>query len=99
MAEYIEREAAVRKALDACVKVIGHGISQIDAVDIADAIDSIPTADVVEERHGYWDDNIIGFCNVCMECGAIVERTAIKSHTGALNYCPNCGADMRGVEK
>ena len=47
MAEYIEREKAIRKALDACVKVVGHGISQIDAMDIVDAMESIPTADVV----------------------------------------------------
>ena len=38
MAEYIERDEAVRKALDACIKVVGHGISQIDAVDIAEII-------------------------------------------------------------
>jgi hypothetical protein len=49
-----------------------------------------------EVKHGEWDDNIIGFCNVCLECGAIVERTAIKNNSGKLNYCPNCGADMRG---
>ena len=57
------------------------------------------TADVVEVRHGYWDDNIIGFCNVCMECGAIVERTAIKNRSGELNHCPNCGAKMDGERK
>ena len=48
MAEYIERDEAVRKAIYACIKIVGHGISHIDAVDIADEIDSIPTADVVE---------------------------------------------------
>lgn len=48
MAEYIERDEAVRKAIDACIKVVGHGITQFDAVDIAEAIESIPTADVVE---------------------------------------------------
>lgn len=48
MVEYIERDQAVRKAIDAHIKVVGHGISQVDAVDIADEIDSIPTADVVE---------------------------------------------------
>lgn len=44
------------------------------------------------------NDNIIGFCNVCMNCGAIVERSAIKNNSGKLNFCPNCGARMRGVE-
>ena len=57
---------------------------------------SIPAADVEVVRHGEWNENIIGFCNVCMECGAIVERTAIKNKSGELNYCPHCGARMDG---
>lgn len=48
MAEYIERDEAIRKTLEACVKIVGHGISQIDAADIVDIMESIPTADVVE---------------------------------------------------
>lgn len=48
MAEYIERDEAIRKTLEACVKVVGHGISQIAAVDIVEIMESIPTADVVE---------------------------------------------------
>lgn len=47
MAEYIERDEAIRKALEACVMVVGHGISQIYAVDIVDVMEGIPTADVV----------------------------------------------------
>lgn len=48
MAEYIERDEAIRKTLEACVKIVGHGISQIDAVDIVEIMESIPTANVVE---------------------------------------------------
>ena len=52
-------------------------------------------SDFQEVKHGKWDDNIIGFCNVCLECGAIVDRcSAIKNNSGKLNYCPNCGAKM-----
>ena len=49
-----------------------------------------------KQSKGEWNDNIIGFCNVCMNCGAIVERSAIKNNSGKLNFCPNCGARMRG---
>lgn len=48
MAEYIERDEAIKRAIDACIKVAGHCITQFEAVDIAEAIESIPTADVVE---------------------------------------------------
>lgn len=62
-------------------------------------IDQATTADVTPVVHARWDDNIIGFCNVCMECGAIVDRTAIKNRSGELNYCPNCGAKMDGEDE
>lgn len=54
-------------------------------------------SDFQEVKHGEWNDNIIGFCNVCTECGAIVDRySTIKNNSGKLNYCPNCGAKMDG---
>ena len=52
-----------------------------------------------KQSEGEWDDNIIGFCNICMNCGAIVERSAIKNNSGKLNFCPNCGARMKGGEE
>ena len=64
-----------------------HGEKNIEVVEYA------------EVKHGEWNDNIFGFSNVCMECGAIVERTCIKNNSGELNYCPNCGAKMDGVRK
>ncbi len=51
-----------------------------------------------KQSEGEWNENIIGFCNVCMSCGVIVERTAIKNNSGKLNFCPNCGAKMKGGE-
>ena len=48
MAEYIDRDDAIRKALGACVKVVGRGITQIESADVIDIMESIPTVDVVE---------------------------------------------------
>ncbi len=47
MAEYIDRDIAIRTAIEMCVKVVGHGITQMDAAEIAIAFEDIPTADVV----------------------------------------------------
>lgn len=33
---------------------------------------------------------------MCNKCGFI--KTAIEGHTGQYNFCPNCGAEMRGDE-
>lgn len=96
MAEYIEREALKNSLCDVCNDEYSDTPCEPNDCFIIRVINEQPTADVVEVRHGKWDDNIIGFCNVCMECGAIVDRTAIKNNSGELNYCPNCGARMDG---
>ena len=66
-----------------------------DALYDADAItmngvkilNQFPAADVAPVRHGRWKrcGKNLGECS---ECGEVV---AIRN-----NYCPNCGAEMRG---
>ncbi len=48
MSRYIDIDKAIHLAIQAVVEVVGHGISQIDAVNIADKFVNAPTADVVE---------------------------------------------------
>ena len=94
MAEYIEREAAIKSAVGAL-----HGVSQIVAVDVVEALENEPAADVAEVRHGEWKPtyhnyyNRDGVCQIadewhCSEC-KIYSRNE-------WNYCPNCGAKMDG---
>ena len=45
----------------------------------------------VKVKHGRWIEDEYGIPH-CSECKAI-NNTVYK------NYCPNCGADMREVEK
>ena len=51
-----------------------------------------------KQSEGEWNDSVSAFCNKCTVCGAIVERYSVKSKGGKLNYCPNCGARMKGGE-
>ena len=56
------------------------------------AIDAQPTADVRENVKGEWieqEDDYYHYWE-CSECGFGVGLDDIR------NYCPNCGADMRG---
>ena len=59
-----------------------------------------PSADVAPVRHGRWIDaypdiepNPMFMYGICSECG--FEQGISKY----LNYCPKCGADMRGEEE
>lgn len=63
-----------------------------------------PTADVVEVKRGEWKDKqqtvrmgdmiITGTYPTCNLCGQ-AEIGMVKQ----TNFCPNCGADMRGAPK
>lgn len=99
MTKYIKLDDAIRTAIQAvCAFNIsreGVGITQFDAVDVADRMEMIPAADVAEVKHGEWipqieynfeihDDDLAGYC--CSICGLFY----IEQH----NFCPNCGAKM-----
>ena len=99
---YIDRDTAIRTAIETCVQVAGHGITQIDAVNIANAFEDIPAADVVKVKHGTWQKSQFagrsGFYSlrdvICSECG--IYSTFLQHEIRPDYYCPNCGAKMDG---
>lgn len=81
MAEYINRDEAIA--------IFG------EETWAAAVLESIPSADVVEQRHGNW--RLIGFDKrgrggmyLCSACN--------KSYPYITDFCPNCGAKMEGYE-
>lgn len=84
MAEYIDREALLRMLPDdlpykASVKRV---------------LMQAPTADVVEVRHGEWQDAFddIQKCSVC-------NHMCYYPRMYGYNFCPNCGAKMDSERK
>ena len=65
-------------------------------VKVLEWIDKVPTVDAVPVRHGQWETNSDRpdtlICSVC-KCG--FDMWKHDPH----NYCPNCGAYMRGEEE
>lgn len=58
----------------------------------------IPTADVVEVRHGKWkptepDSDVRFFCS---ECETEISTSWDYDNAEMWRYCPNCGAKMDG---
>lgn len=69
-----------------------------DGVTLQSVIDNIPTADVRENVKGEWEEIAeSGLCDLrrCSNCGHI-EAVGLETITPKPNYCPFCGADMRG---
>ena len=64
--------------------------------DACRIVDVAPAADVQEVLHGHWTNlkiSISGDSSAeCSLCGAVVH----DNFSNVINYCPNCGADMRG---
>ena len=59
-------------------------VSKYNADWISSFIESQPTADVVEVKHGYWKDNNNGTFT-CSVCGGKASK---------MNWCGCCGAKM-----
>lgn len=93
MAEYIERGA---------IKYEQWAVGPLNGplmVVRKKTIDSIPAADVVEVKHGRWEDIGNDWFDLwrCSACGA--EWSFPYDPTSAetrVNFCPDCGARMDG---
>lgn len=105
MTDYISREAVKQiiaaqcgECADACLEFDGiqPDCNQCLLGGAAKAIKSIPAADVRPVVRGKWimNDECSTVCSLCGNVVAFVSHPDRRWDFG--NYCPNCGADMRG---
>ena len=90
MDDLIERQAAIDLAKDLCVPTKDGSIYRHRCVD-PDAIRELPSAQP-ERKKGKWlaiGNSGLATC----KCGHITDRYSVY------NFCPNCGADMRGEQE
>ena len=81
-------------------------IRKRDAIDmcggyteLAYAMAGIESADVVPVMHGKWKKiGVWGRVYRCSQCGNFLDFDAVNAGRGDANFCPNCGADMRGEQ-
>ena len=88
MAEYIEREVAIKELMNDAPEQVGYSRE-----DAADCIRYMDAADVAPVRHGRWiSKNHHGYewVFVCSNCDYVDGYPFNDRH----NYCPSCGAKM-----
>ena len=112
MAEYIEREALLDDLRGSYEELrnIYNGLRFDEERRICSAelnsfmeciirVQNVPTADVVEVRHGEWivnGDDVVGeyyTCSVCKCDWTTIDGTPAENN---MRYCPECGAKMDG---
>lgn len=87
--KYIEADALIKSLATetGCMDRVFH------AMDVADMVKNFPAADVRENVRGEWtmldpDEYLLPFR--CSHCN--------RNSENKYDFCPNCGADMRGEE-
>ena len=104
MADYISRDEAIERIQPHVKPQTVYGEGYLQAIEHATAIlELMPAADVQPVKHGEWDFQ--GYqlfkCTNCKEIFTQNQLEAMQNHINQEeftfpNFCPNCGADMRG---
>ena len=89
----IDANEAIERAKNSD-KIVGSSIWETG--EVVEFLEDSPIVEAVEVVHGRWEPrtDVIGFvqCSVCCDCNVYDDWADGKKW----NYCPNCGADMRG---
>ena len=92
MAEYVNRETAIKELLNDAPEQVGYSRE-----DAADCIRYMDAADVAPVRHGRWiEPSRLYYGAKQYECSLCYSDTFWKKHSITEKYphCPNCGAKM-----
>lgn len=70
-------------------------------LDVIEYLDEVPAADVRPVVRGKWIRRCDSIFAGCPNCGCEVmqiKTSVFRDGKGRIDFCPNCGADMRGEE-
>ncbi len=87
MAEYIEREALMKRFCERCNEEMSESPFEPSDCFAREVIKTLPAADVAPVRHAIWikhDDGVF----TCSECG--------NAESNESYFCRYCGAKMDG---
>lgn len=90
--DLIKRNIAIAYATSGLIRRI-DGEEWIRISEVKQSLQDVPT--VEERKQGEWIDiDSLVSKAICSKC----QKPTITEPFGKPNYCPNCGADMRGEE-
>lgn len=95
MPEYIERNKLFEAIKNESMTQFDWS-EKVDLEEFEKVLNNIPTADVVEAKHGKWIEHLHfsfegSYTGVDYECSRCGYNDYVDEE---YNYCPNCGAKM-----
>lgn len=102
MSDYLDRKVVLKILEDHPAGTWrGYEVYSDDVIAIMREVGEQPAADVVPVRRGKWIR--VGSGTTCSECMTGLRRTTALNaewvDLSEMSYCPNCGAEMKRVEK
>lgn len=103
--DYISREEAIknlREVYEHEYPTASGDFDEYASHDVPNVLRNMKAADVQPIRHGRWVCNEELYfngmtkCSCCNEEYYIEDIQNLQGDLRTVNYCPNCGADMRG---
>ena len=95
---YINREQVLNKIDEVVRKAPGERVSfSVDGLKFL--INSLPSADVIEQKHGHWiklDEDDYGDTYKCSNCNTCFYGV-VDPNDSLCNFCLTCGAEMDEV--
>lgn len=100
MSDLISREQVIKAISKLPVKVDDQEYTWMIAGDVLKQIDDIPSVESKREKGEWLKEDLSGYLTPggnsiyhCSECG---HTEGPWPHPRLTNFCPSCGADMRG---
>lgn len=94
MSEYITRAAAIDAVMEVYYNTPDINLS---AERLAEAINSIPAADVALVIHGKWKGRF-PYCSICGEEAISRDNGTLHGSYFLTDCCPHCGVKLDGGE-
>ena len=103
MDEYIERKECRDNFYASVLSILSGDSTNDRANQIIDEFDTLPAADVEPVKRGVWEldyDRNFHRCSNCKESSIrYTDEWGYEIDEELTNFCPECGAKMRGIQK
>lgn len=99
MSDLISRQATLNQITAVDISIIPYAKAREYVNELKNyvikIIETLPSAEP-EQKTGKWIDTGWKIIYKCSECGNYLDLAGVNAGRGDANFCPSCGADMRG---